>query len=327
MRSYRYSDILMKFKEIRQFPPVTSTVADTILAPSDDAISQVVEHKGDSFATEYWVFHKSIFDTLPQAVQDSFKLRVDWRNLRKADAPCWALTENNYIAYIPVITEVADKKGKIISSRPKAYFIKGQFAIHSKTKRPKLNFIALLKDDEETRYRNCRNPRKQSYINGDASKDPRVKNFIKSYLLTNDIEYAYVTAFHSGDLKNNVQKIIQNANALIKRKEVIELMDKEISTAFEVAMEKRGLAGVSIEEYIINKRLELVDRVLESDKDKLLPLADRALTGLETIVGMLTKNKVTYTQTDTINLSLSESDKAGLLDSGNKVEEAEVVSE
>ena len=60
---------------------------------------------------------------------------------------------------------------------------------------------------------------------------------------------------------------------------------------------------------------------MDGDSDKLLYLADNALKGLETLSGMLNKSKTTLTQTDTIQISLSDSDKAGLLGEAKPIQE------
>ena len=146
------------------------------------------------------------------------------------------------------------------------------------------------------------------------------------YLKTDDPEYSYSVTFHNGDFRNGVVRY--HVEKLLKRKDVIELMSKEIETSFQKAMDSMGYGDMSIEDFIVSKRLSLIEKVLNSKNDKHLYLADKALTGLETLSGLLNKGKSTYTQQETIRISLSDADKAGLLQTPQeeKVEEAEVVA-
>jgi len=311
----------MRKKAIEPYYPVDRDFADTVLAESDKAISQIVEHRNDPHATEYWVFHKDLFDQMPN--KEAFNVRYDIRSLRKEDAPCWIYTDNDYIAPVPVINELYKSDGTLRQVTPKAYFIKGNFYRKSKVQQEVIAYV----DSDYSSYNNIRiKNTNREWIGGSADKDPRLKAFIEAFLKTEDAELAYMISFKSGDMRNGLVKY--HVDSLLKRKDVVEMMDKEVKKHFAEAFERLGINDSSVEEYIVSKRLKLIERVLDSKSDKHLHLADNALKSIEALVGMTGKSKTTFTQQDTIKISLSDADRKSLLATSTKktegVEEAEV---
>ena len=180
MRSPRYSNMLARGKKVIPIYPVDAEFADKVLAYSDEAISQIVEHRADKHATEYWIFHKSLLEKMPN--KDLFNIVENYNALTPVDAPCWALTDNGYVVYIPVIVERKTASGKHKSYAPKTYFAQGIFTQKPKTLYKHFKqvtyFQADITADIDKKGRIIQDINRQMWIGGSADKDPRLKKFI-----------------------------------------------------------------------------------------------------------------------------------------------------
>ena len=321
MRSYRYYEFVNKWIKVKQKFPMTEEFMEKYLKDSPRANSTIIRHKPDKHATEYWVFHKDLYDIMP--FKEDFNLITDYQSIRKDDCPCWVLTDNNYVGYVHAVGTVMYSKekgyankqsGYVKSVKPKGYYMLGQFIpqnVANKKKYVKPFLNAYIDKDDAIIDALPPNDSHFAWIGGRAENDPRLKVFIEVFLKTANVAIAYAIAFNDGKTMVH-DRPLDRGYALLRRQEVIEIMKGEAIMNFEKALKKAGLNDISIEDYILTKRLELVERVLVSKKDSLLPLADKALTGLETIAGV--HKKVTRkTEEQAIKIQLSGDDKSKLL--------------
>ena len=76
MRSYRYYEFINKVIKVKQFAPMTDAFVNKYLKDDTEANSTIIRHRGDKHATEYWVFHKDLYDKMP--FKSEFNLVTDY---------------------------------------------------------------------------------------------------------------------------------------------------------------------------------------------------------------------------------------------------------
>jgi hypothetical protein len=325
MRDIRYEQYVKKKIHLTQFYYSNETVEKIFLPNIDKCYSHIINHRketsdGHKGAYEYWVIHKSIYELLPE--NEKYEYVTNYLELVDK-YPCWALSDNGYMVYIKVVS-LNRKNGRYANHIyiPRGIFVRGYLNVNVKIRYIKSYVVAMV-NEESLKYVPY-SVKRGDWIGKDVRNDIRVKNFIDLFLKTDDHVLSYVIAFLDGTTSFDGQTVTR-ARQLLERKEVVEYMSSIAKEKFSKALERMGYNDMTIEDYIIEKRLRFIERALEGN-DRALAQADRALTGLENISGIANNN---IPNNDEFRFSLTPADRTALLGETKPeiIEDADFVSE
>lgn len=268
-RYYRYNDIV-------QVPPVTDELAN-MFAKRSDCYSKVIRHRSNGLKpTEYWA--------IPQALADEYGIeyKTDYVNATKEDEKKKQryLTDDGYIVHVYQFVDgtIKGKNYKYLSG----IFAYGSLLAQDKYAGHKYRMVYF--HSSVTFPENIHNDiphRYQIGKKGGVRHDPRFKYFVRTFLITGDIlfsyRFAYRVAMHS---RND----LANAKELLQKQEAIAVMDKILKNRLDTLIQSMGYDDSTIEEVAIRIRLSLIDKAMSQDKN--MDVAEKALTGLEELLGM-----------------------------------------
>ena len=324
MRDIRYPLYMKKNILLKPFYYSVDTVEKIFLPNIDKCYSHIINHRKETIdgrkgAYEYWVIHRSIYELLPK--NEKYEYVTNFLELVDK-YPCWALSDNGYMVYIKVVSANA-KKGKYAKNIyiPRGIFVRGYLNVNVKFRFIKSYLVAMV-NEESIKYVSY-SVKRGDWIGKDVRNDIRVKNFIDLFLKTDDHVLSYAVAFLDGTTSFDGQTVTR-ARQLLERKDVVKYMSLIAKEKFSEALKRMGYNDMTIEDYIIEKRLRFIERALEGN-DRTLAQADRALIGLENISG-ITDN---HSSGEEFRFVLTPADKIALLGETKSevIEDAEFVTE
>jgi len=263
---------------------LTEDIVEKLLVGDPDTRSYHVYKKELGKHIEYWTFPYRLFKDFPIEIQKAFNLQTDYMSIKKEDCPCWVLTDNNYVTILFNIYYYRYSRNnapKFVS--PHAFFATGMFK--------KVRNIYTGKYDPPflTSYVNINEVDERAFIfdkpifnykSDDIMNDPRIYPFVEIFLQTGSGFIAYATAFNNPKLCG-VHYIWKKAQKLLHEPKVREYMEKILAEKARDVLEKLDIKSESVESYILEKRIQLVEKAMN---DNSIHNSDLAIKGLENFV-------------------------------------------